>query len=400
MLPSKPSFLLFTLLIISILIPFYAPAQTFISDESKEVLKEFELYVAKTTAALGSCPVGIVVSRNAKIIFEKYSAGAKRKESFGPVNKQSLWPIFSATKSFVAGMLLSLATDGIIDLDDPVGKYLHEFTTHGNGPYDRRNVTIRHLASHTSGVSGPEEKQAHYGTPPDLNHVQIDTKPGAEFLYSGLGMHILERTIQAATGEDFAETLRKRILDPLGLKDTLYIYEYNPQLPMLPVRTNNISDPSGNYSLSPKAYRAHYGLYATARDVNRYGQLWLGNGTFEGRTYFTPELKKEAWKYHGTRASDKGRYGLLWWLFEEEGGYVMSGAGAKATAVVPEANVVITVLRIPLEPNSGPFNFYEDKKNLVLFAKKLGECNPTFKKMYEHLPYRDHSAIRTSSLRR
>ena len=76
---------------------------------------------------------------------------------------------------------------------------------------------------------------------------------------------------------------------------------------------------------------------------------------------------------HGTRNSDNGHYGLLWWLFEDHGGYVISGAGAKATAVIPETGVVITVLRLPLKPENGTFTFNLDKQKLVQFGKMLGE---------------------------
>ena len=106
-------------------------------------------------------------------------------------------------------------------------------------------------------------------------------------------------------------------------------------------------------------------------DLNRYGQLWLSDGTFENHFYFSPKLKREAWKTHGYRDSDKSYYGLLWWLFEKEGGYVMSGDGGKVTAVVPEMKVVITVLRLPVKPIPEQFNFTEDKRKLVLFGKML-----------------------------
>ncbi len=49
------------------------------------------------------------------------------------------------------------------------------------------------------------------------------------------------------------------------------------------------------------------------------------------------------------RESDRGRYGLLWWLFESDGGYVMSGKDNKINAVIPETGVVIILTPTPLE---------------------------------------------------
>jgi CubicO group peptidase (beta-lactamase class C family) len=329
-------------------------------------MKALEAYVHGTAVALGNCPTAIVVSRHGEILFEKYAAGIDGAAPLGPVDADSLWPIYSATKSYISALLLSLAKDGVLTLDDPVSGYLPEFGTHGEGEFDRRTVTIRHLASHTSGAVSAERS-------PDLNIVRIDTPPGEVFLYSGLGMHILEKTLEAAAGDDLEALLNERVILPMGLKHTRYVYKLDPSLPLLPVTNTEVDDPARNFSFVSKGMRAHYGLYGTARDCNRFGQMWLSNGTFEGHTYFTPEGKREAWSYHGTRDSDKGHYGLLWWLFEEDGGYVISGAGAKATAVVPETGVVITVLRLPLKPENGPFNFYLDKQKLAQVGKMLGE---------------------------
>jgi hypothetical protein len=71
------------------------------------------------------------------------------------------------------------------------------------------------------------------------------------------------------------------------------------------------------------------------------------------------------------RDSDQGRYGLLWWLFESDGGYVMSGKQSKINAVIPETNTVITVIRYPQARPENGYRFAEDKQALVLFGKHL-----------------------------
>lgn len=91
--------------------------------------------------------------------------------------------------------------------------------------------------------------------------------------------------------------------------------------------------------------------------MNCFSQLWLTTGTFQGHKFFEEELKQEVWKYHGTRASDGGRYGLLWWLFEREAGYVISGAGHSVSAVFPEVNVVVMVTRNYVGPIPGSFKY-------------------------------------------
>ena len=360
------------LLIPYLLVSHAATAQQPISEEDQKVLKELEQYLDETRKAFGDCPSALVVSRRDSIIFEKYEAGIYAQTSYGPINEESLWPLYSITKSFAAGVLLALASDGILDLDDPASKYLPEFSTHGEGAFDRRKVTIRHLASHTSGASIPKEKYTPTkDNPPDLNLVQIDTEPGTSFLYSALGMHLLERLIQSATGEDFEATLSKKILIPLGLNHTQYIYQVNPLVPILPVRLGESKSPSQNFDLSANGIRCHTGLYSTARELNIYGQIWLGDGTFKGHRYFDFKFKKEAWKHHSTQPSNNAHYGLLWWLSEEKGAYFMSGSGRKVTVVMPQKGVVITLLRLPVEIPKG--QTFDDNENLIRFGNQLDQ---------------------------
>ena len=86
---------------------------------------------------------------------------------------------------------------------------------------------------------------------------------------------------------------------------------------------------------------------------------------------FSLQLRQEAWTYHGMRGDNNGRYGLLWWLFEKDGGYVMSGKEYKINAVIPDTRVVITVIRYPQAKAAKEYNFTEDKRAMVLFGKRL-----------------------------
>lgn len=345
-------------------------AATASNPDEARVFGELVDYVDQTAHALGNCPSAIIVRRGGEVLFERYSDNPDGSAPLGPINENTVWPLFSMTKSYAAALLLNLEHDGLLSLDDPVAKFLPEFRTPGEGKFDRRDVKIRHVASHVSGVEFPEE--AWTKTPPDLAAVRVVTPPGKVFNYTAQGMHILERTIEAAAGREFAELLHERILQPLRLDHTGYRYALDPEVPMLPTRRIEAGeDPALAYSFAQDGVHPHFGLYATARDASRFADVWLNRGTLAGRTYWSADRQVEVWKHHSTRPSDNGHYGLLWWIFEDEPGYVMSGAGAKATAVAPETGVAITVLRIPLEPSNGPFDFYADKLALVRFGKRI-----------------------------
>ncbi len=320
----------------------------------KQVLSELDAYLVRTSNYMGNCPYAVVVSRNGKIIHENYYDGNK---VVGPVNEDSRWFLFSISKSFTSALMLNLVEEGIIHLDDPVHNYLPAFKTSGKGAFDRRDVTIRHLASHTSGATFNREETPS-GFPEDLSKIEIATKPGGPFLYSGLGMYLLERTLEVAAGENFDDLLQKRVLKPLGLISTGYLYRGNDLGDhILPINPDV-------YQFSEKGHRAGSGLYSTARDLNAFGNFWINP-----EKLFSKELRAEAWKHYGTRNVDGGHYGLLWWLLADHGGYVMSGYGQKVNAVIPEKNVVITVIRYP--QNNAYFEFSADKHAFVSFGNRL-----------------------------
>ena len=325
--------------------------------DTDAVLSEFDAYLDTTAAQLGDSPFAAVITRNGEVIFERYhdGQGVLGRE----VNAQSRWQIFSITKSFVAALVLGLCEDGVLALDTPVSEYLPDFREHGSGNFDRGTVTFRHLLSHTSGAAFEGDKTPD-PLPPGFDRIDIVTEPGVDFEYSGLGMLILERALEAATGKDFDILLSERVIGPLKLAATGYVYPGTADARVLPLT-------KGQFHYSSSGSRASAGLFTTAHDLNRFGQFWL-----QPETMFSKGLRQQAWSYHGTRASDQGRYGLMWWLFEDDGGYVMSGKDNKINAVAPETGVVVTVIRYPQAKASGGYNFKEDKRAMVRFGMRLG----------------------------
>lgn len=336
----------------------------------EELSAEIEAYVDRTLAALAPCAGAVVVSQGSETVWERYFPSTGVPPLSHPIAARSRWYIYSVTKSFAAALLLNLVSEGVTALDDPVVRYLPEFAHDDD---DREAVTVRHLASHTAGVALPDEL-AISDEPKDidLSEVQIRTEPGSAFNYSQLGMITLERAIEAATGEDFGAAMRSRVLAPLGLHDTHYLTRMRDDLPLVPIESGAAAEPERAFPLTSVPGRAGTGLYTTARDLNRFGRLWLGEGTLEGQTIFTPALQREAWTLHGVRADDGGRYGLLWWLFEGDGGYVMSGAAHSLCAVVPETQAVVTILRNHRGPHPGEYIYYDDKRRAVEFGRAMG----------------------------
>ena len=151
-----------------------------------------------------------------------------------PVSPTARFRAGSITKSFVATVVLQLAGEGRIALDDPSGKWLPGLVP------DADRITLRHLLQHTSGVADYGESSQFrrlYGTteavaglrdrtwsPRELLALVADRpllfEPGSAWAYSSTNYLLLGLVIERVTGNSYAAEVERRILGPLDLRDT------------------------------------------------------------------------------------------------------------------------------------------------------------------------------------
>ncbi|WP_171166116.1 serine hydrolase domain-containing protein [Streptomyces sp. I05A-00742] len=135
--------------------------------------------------------------------------------------------IGSLTKVLTGTLMTRLAADGVLDMDDPVEKWLG--ATGGNG--EGTGITLRHLAEHTSGLPrlppGLTSRTDPYraftdealrALLPRLGDL-VTTAPGEQETYSNFGYAVLGAALVAADGRPYADALRERVLIPLGVAD-------------------------------------------------------------------------------------------------------------------------------------------------------------------------------------
>ncbi|NBM15303.1 serine hydrolase [Streptomyces sp. GC420] len=137
----------------------------------------------------------------------------------------------SVTKVFTAAVVLQMASEGRIDLDRPVRHYLPEHI-----PAAYRGVTVRHLLNHTSGIQAPdmpgdtfEEWYAHrfdVHTPQEMvasaTAKEREFVPGAMQHYLNINYTVLGLLIEEVSGHAYAEEVGRRVIRPLGLRDTCF----------------------------------------------------------------------------------------------------------------------------------------------------------------------------------
>jgi CubicO group peptidase (beta-lactamase class C family) len=334
--------------------------------ENEADFAPLETYVAKTMQRLAPSSAAIVVSQGEEIIFERYLTGSFEGLPETPINADSLFAMASVTKSFTAGALMTLVDQGVVDLDAPVSDHLPYMAAPGAGPFSRASVTLRHLASHSSGLQFPHETRT--GDPQTIAAI---TAPGEEFRYSETGMKMLQETIEEATGLPWPQLLHTHVLAPLGLNATRYVATPDPNAPLVPARAGDFADPAQHYFFTATNSLTGSGLYSTARDLNRYGQLWAQQGRLGDKRLFSSALAQEATRSQAVFDYNGAHYGLLWWVFPPRQAIVMSGATHTVSAIVPEIQVVVTVVRNYFGEIPEGFIFHEDKMKLVDLAIAL-----------------------------
>jgi D-alanyl-D-alanine carboxypeptidase len=164
-------------------------------------------------------------------ITEVRAGTATTDPSSPPVDYDVPWNIGSATKTFVAVVVLQLAEEGRIDLDGGIDQYFPDLFSPGVNGAGR--ITVRQLLQHTSGLNDYMEQPAVINdaqrkwSPAELIAVAEAAgrlgRPGGPFHYSNTNYIVLGEIIEQVTGNSWSDEVRTRIVEPLGLSSTAVI---------------------------------------------------------------------------------------------------------------------------------------------------------------------------------
>jgi CubicO group peptidase (beta-lactamase class C family) len=138
--------------------------------------------------------------------------GEAVEEARQSVSDQTEFEAASLGKPVFAYAVLRLVDARILDLDRPLFDYLP--TPEANNARMKR-VTPRHVLSHTTGL--PNWR-------PQPGPLEPTSDPGKTFTYSGEAYFYLQRVVETVTGKPFARVMREQVLDPLGMKETSYVW--------------------------------------------------------------------------------------------------------------------------------------------------------------------------------
>ena len=256
-----------------------------------------------------------LISRNGKVVF---------RETWGDYKPDTIVRMYSMTKAITGVAAMILYEEGKFSLNDPVSKYLPEFTNMtvahesldpaGKRIYNttpaERPITVRDLFRHTSGLDymGPKDEN---GVPAyqklginggngwvsfdladmvkRLATAPLNHEPGTTFHY-GLSIDVLGRLVEVTSGKPLDQFFQERIFGPLGMKDTAFFVpeEKWNRLAVLwtPKKGGGIDrfmgGPQDNYKKEPTLLLGGAGTVSTLDDYARFVTMLLNNGELDG----------------------------------------------------------------------------------------------------------------------
>ncbi len=369
----------------------------------------------------GTIPHAVTfVAHHGKVVHNK-AFGWRSIENKIPCEKDDYFRMASQTKAITAVAVLTLFEQGKILLDQPIKKYIPEFanpqvlvsfdekdSTYTTRPA-KRDITIRHLLTHTSGYSyGNSQTRKIYdkaGVPlsPMLSNEDItlgeavkrlakcplEHDPGDKFTY-GMSLDVLGYLIEVVSGMPVDEYFRKNIFEPLGMNNTYFylpdnkkdkmitLYEKNgPDIPLsFNLRANGMYQ-TLPYSGAKKMLSTGAGLNGTIEDYARFCQMILNGGEFNGHRILSRKTMEMMQKNEVGDLRGEIGYSLAFDYFSpqyyrsivSEGSMRWGGWYGTDYIIDPKEDLIL-LFYVNLEPNNSGIDFKTLFHNLVYQALK------------------------------
>ncbi len=265
-----------------------------------------------------------------------------------PLSTENVFAIGSMTKQFTAVCILQLVSEGKLNLNDEINKFLPDYNSHGSV------ITIENCLTHTSGIPSFTEKknfdtiyQKRLSEKEMLGFFQEDEllfEPGSDFSYSNSGYYILGVIIKNVSGVSYEEYVQKNIFDKAGMRHSYF--ESNVKI--IPMRASGYDgEDSSNYQ-NASYYERSWAMGA-GNIMSTTGDLLLWSEALYSGKMVSHELLRKAVTPFRLKNGNITNYGYGWNITPLDKYTVIRHGGAingyLSDAVwVPEKHMYIVML--------------------------------------------------------
>jgi CubicO group peptidase (beta-lactamase class C family) len=260
----------------------------------------------------GEIPGAVTLVTSRSGITHLLAQGHADPEKRIPMRKDAIFAIASMSKPVTGSAVMMLQDEGKLSVNDPVEKFIPELGKLRLADGTPAAITLRHMMTHTSGMGeATAEETAAAKTLSDLvgpfASKPVAFVPGSQWKYCQSGINTLCRVVEVVSGVSFAEFLDRRLLGPLGMKNTTF-YPTERQLSrrVMPSKREAdrlVLDDSPRFKKEfvlprDRPSLGNGGLFSTAEDYSLFARMMLNNGEWKGKRYLTAAAVKEMTSVH------------------------------------------------------------------------------------------------------
>jgi CubicO group peptidase (beta-lactamase class C family) len=265
----------------------------------------------------GAASVSVALVDGERVIWSE-AFGTADREAGLTATTETLYGACSISKILATLAVMMLVDSGEISLDEPVITYIPDFFM----PLDERyrDITVRMLLNHSSGIPGYEPGSVTSAPFPgyaarmmdEMVYQRLIYEPGTISAYNNDGFTMVENLIKAVTGEFYPDFVRRRILEPLGMRSSQF---QNIPLP----ETSWARAYDGEKLFPPFCLNVYAsgGFYATPEELSRVARMLINQGVLDTRRILSPESVAAMGQDQRLGSFDpvpceENRYGLGW----------------------------------------------------------------------------------------
>jgi CubicO group peptidase (beta-lactamase class C family) len=269
--------------------------------DSRRLQAAYDLLHQWTSGSDAPVPGGaILVGRHGRVVAPRFFGRQGPERDAPALRSDALFLMASITKPvvYLAGMML--VERGRLNLNDPVVRYVPEFASGNSATYNKAEVLVSHLFTHTSGMpdmlpNNEELRRQHAPLQRFLDGAVRETtlafRPGTQLRYQSMGTAVVAEIIQRLSGKSIADFLRQEIFEPLGLRSTALGSRSLDRQRLVRVQVPEYqanSDFGWNSTYWQELGCPWGGLFCTCEDFAVLCQLLLASGAWAGVRLLSP----------------------------------------------------------------------------------------------------------------